>query len=218
MKTFVFFIYLASLLLSVLMAFVHQKTLRSRFLFILVPFLFYVFIQELGIYFYLQNRPSASTGIFYNIYTPVYVLVFSLIYYRIPFNAPSRKLISWLVIIHFLITLITHAFIKSIFVLNGYLSLSAGLVVTCCGIFFLSNYFNLDNHVEEKHWRPVLWITIGVVTFYPVVNIAWAFHSPLMAKSATIGGFKLYQLIPQLMSIFMYSCFTYAFYLCKKKK
>jgi hypothetical protein len=217
MKTIVYSLYLSSLLFSAVMSFIHRKSLGSRLLSILIPYLFFVFVQELFIFFYLRQFPTASTGIFYNLYHPIYVLVFAILYYRIPFNAPARKFIALLVVVYLLLTVVTLVFIQSIFMLNGYLSLAAGFVVTCCGIFFLFNYFNLDNLAEEKHWRPVVVITIGVVTFYPVINISWVFHLHLLSNSATFFGFKLYQLIPQLMSIFMYGCFAYAFYLCKKK-
>jgi hypothetical protein len=63
----------------------------------------------------------------------------------------------------------------------------------------------------------VLWVVVGIVTFYPVVNIAFSFHKYLVAYEATLWGMKLYRMIPHIMSIFMYSCFTRAFYLCKKK-
>jgi hypothetical protein len=217
MKTIVLFIYLFSLLLSALMAFVHRKALKSRLLSILTPYLIYVFIQELSIYFYLREYPGASTGIFYNIYNPVSVLTFAFLYSRIPLNAPARKPIAWLVTIYLLVTAVTLLFIQPITTLSFYLSLAAGFAIASCGIFFLFNYFNLDNSAEEKHWRPVLWVTIGVVVFYPVVDISWAFHKYLLNNNVTIAGIKLYQLIPQVMSIFMYGCFAYAFYLCRKK-
>jgi hypothetical protein len=65
---------------------------------------------------------------------------------------------------------------------------------------------------------PHIWITIGVATFYPVISISLSFQKYLSANDATLFGLKVYQAIPQVMSIFMYSCFSYAFYLCQKKK
>jgi hypothetical protein len=176
-----------------------------------------VFIQELFVYIYLKEYPKGSTGIIYNLYRPVTVLVFSILYYRIHFNASVRKLILWLVAIYFAGIIVTYSFIQSIFILNNYLSLAGGFVITCCGIFFLFNYFNLDNPAEERYWQPVILVTIGVVAFYPVINISNAFHKHLLAYDATLFGLKLYHLIPQLMSIFMYGCFARAFYLCRKK-
>src|SRR5690606_8798004 len=102
-------------------------------------------------------------------------------------------------------------------IFNNYISLCTGFMITLCGLLFLFNYFKLDNPAEEKKWLPVIWITIGLVVFFPVVNISFALYKHLLAYQATIFGQKLYRLIPQLMSIFMYTCFARAFYLCQKK-
>ncbi|HEX2629337.1 MAG TPA: hypothetical protein VHM26_10000, partial [Chitinophagaceae bacterium] len=81
------------------------------------------------------------------------------------------------------------------------------------------NYFKLDNPAEEKKWLPMLWITIGIVTFYPVVNISFTLYWQLQSyNNTTIGGIKIHQIIPRVMSIFMYSCFAWAFHLCRKTK
>lgn len=210
-------VYLACLLTSSVIAFIYRKELKSRQLSFFVPFLFLLFIQELTVILYILKHPTYSTGIVYNIYTPVSTLFFSLFYSSISFNAPVRTLIRALAIIFMTATLITYCCIQSIYIYNNYISLAGGFLITLCGILFLFNYFKLDNHREEKKWLPVLWITIGIVTFYPVVNISFALYKYLLAYQATIFGMKLYRLIPQLMSIFMYSCFIRAFYLCKRK-
>jgi len=176
-----------------------------------------VFIQELTLFFYTLNAPTRSTGIVYNIYTPVSTLFFSFFYSGIPLNSPVRALIRILTIIFLAATLYTYCCIQSVYIYNNYISLAGGFLITLCGILFLFNYFKLDNRKEEKKWLPVLWITIGVVAFYPVVNISFALYKYLLAYDATIFGKKLYQVIPRLMSILMCSCFIRAFYLCKTK-
>lgn len=211
------YLYLASMLLSAVLAFIYRKNLKSRLLTIFIPFLFLVFTQELSLFIYVSKWPKASTGIVYNFYNPATAIFFSVLYYRIPFNAPVRKLILWLISVFIAIVIFTYIFIQPVTIYNSYLALAAGVVITCCGIFFLFNYFNLDNRTEEKHWLPVLWITVGLVAFYPVVNISYAFYKQLLAYRADIFGVKLYKVIPQLMSLFMYGCFSYAFFLCKKK-
>ena len=201
---FLHFTYLACLLCSVVVGFIFLKDLKSRQLSLFPWYLSFVFAQELALYIIIWKDPSYSTGYIYNIYNPVNATFFALFYYRIPFNSPFRKLIGALLIIFLTVTVFTYCFIQSIFIYNSYLSLAAGFLITLCGILFLFNYFKLDNPSEEKKWLPVIWITIGLVAFYPLVNISFAL--------------KLYRLIPQLMSIFMYVCFIRAFYLCHKKK
>lgn len=212
------FIYLVCLLTSSIVGFVYYKDLKSRQLSFLPFYLLLVFAQELIAILLIRQDPSYSTGYIYNIYNPVNTLVYMIFYYHIPFNLPVRKLIGVLIIVFVILTLATFFFFKSIYVYNSYLSLASGFLITLCGILFLLNYFKLDNHIEEKKWLPVIWITIGLVAFYPVVNISFALHKNLLAYQATIFGMKLYRLIPQLMSIFMYVCFIRAFYLCSKQE
>lgn len=212
------FIYLACLLLSSILGFMYRKDLQSRQLFFLPFYLFLVFAQELFLFFYVKEHPAYSTGFIYNIYGPVNAIFFSVFFYSIPFNALARKLIAALITIYLTAVLITFGFIQSMYVYNSYLFLAGGFLITVCAILFLFNYFKLDNRAEEKKWLPVIWITIGVVVFYPVVSISFALYKYLLLYQATIFGLKLYRLIPQLMSIFMYGCFIRAFYLCKKKK
>lgn len=218
MKIILAFLYLASIFFSVIMAFVHQKAIKSRRISILLPYLILLFIQETILVLAEHYEYFVSNAIVYNIYRPVSALVFFWIYYNIPFMVLFRRLMLWMTVIYLGITLLNYCFIESIFTTSSYLTLTRGFVITFYGILFLVRYFNLDNLAEEKYWRPLLWITIGIVIFYPVISISINFQKYLAAASATFYGLKLYQIIPQVMSIFMYSCFSYAFYLCKKEK
>ncbi|MEP7375633.1 MAG: hypothetical protein ABI675_19710 [Chitinophagaceae bacterium] len=211
-------VYLMSMLACSIVGFVYYKDLKSRQLSFFPFYLLLIFIQELTATLLVRQDPSYSTGYIYNVYNPVNTLFYMIFYYHIPFNLPVRKLIGILVIVFITLTLGTFFFVKSIYVYNSYLSSASGFLITLCGILFLFNYFKLDNHTEEKKWLPVLWITIGLVAFYPVVNISFALHKNLLAYQATISGIKLYRLIPQLMSIFMYVCFIRAFYLCSRQE
>jgi hypothetical protein len=212
-----YFLYLGCLFFSFLIGFINRKALDNRQLSILVPYLFLVFVQELGVYFFRISYPGQSTGIVYNIYRPVSVCVFGWLYYRIPVNKGARSAIRWILIIYLSIVAAIFLFISSIRVYHSQLSLAGGIAMTLFGILFLFNYFNLDNGAEEKKWRPVLWITAGIVIFYPAVNISFAFYKVIFDKNATILGTYLYNAMPRILSILMYGCFAYAFYLCRKK-
>lgn len=211
-------LYLACLLTSIIVGFVYHNSLGSRGLFLFPFYLSLVLIQELSLFILLRYDSTYSTGIVYNIYNPVNAVFYSAFYYRVPFLRDARRLIGLLIVAFVLVNIFTFLFIQPIAVYNSYLSLASGFLITLCGIIFLFNYFRLDSHAEEKKWLPVIWITIGLVSFYPVVNISFALYKYLLAYQATLFGIKLYRLIPQLMSIIMYVCFTRAFYLCSKKE
>lgn len=212
------FIYLACLLTSSIVGFATKKELKSRRLSSFPWYLLIIFLQELLVFILLTTNPDLSTGIIYNIYNPLSALFFAGFYYRIPFNAPSRPLIAGLTALFLVATIATFAWLQPIHIYNNYISLATGFLITCCCFLFLFNYFKLDYTAEERKWQPIIWITIGLVVFFPVVNISFALYKYLLAYQATVFGQKLYRLIPQLMSIFMYGCFIRAFYLCRKRK
>jgi hypothetical protein len=213
-----FFPYVFTVLFSAFVAFYHRKYLASRQLIIMLPYLFLVFVQEIVLGLASILDYYARNALVYNIYRPVSVFVFAYVYYRLPFMKPVRKIIVWATGIYFIATLIDYFFIESILTTSIYLTLARGFLITFFAVLFLFRYFELDDLDEEKFWRPLIWITIGVTTFYPVISVSISFQQYLSDNKATLFGYKVYNIIPQVMSIFMYSCFSYAFYLCKKKR
>lgn len=209
--------YLAVLLLSVVAGLLYRKHLKSRNLYLLPFYLLLVFLQELTLLILVFTEPKFSTQFIYNIYNPVTTVFFSFLFTSIPFNRRSKKWIISLLVIYLSAVIVTFLFFQPIQVYNNYFFLTGSMITVLNAILFLFNYFKLDNRAEEKKWQPVLWIVIGIVAFYPVVNIAFSFYKYLVTYDATLWGMRLYRMIPQIMSIFMYSCFTRAFYLCKKK-
>ena len=190
----------------------------SRKLFIFIPYLLLVFVQEASLIIYSEFIcKNCNTQFVYNVYTPLSATFFYLFFYLIPFNTKSRRIIFLLLIVYLAATLIVFCFFQTLYTGNPYLNSVRALIITLCGLFTLFNYFNLDNTEQERYWLPVIWICIGIITFYPVINISSAFHNTLLKKQALVFNDQLYRIIPKVMSIFMYSCFTYAFYLCKKK-
>lgn len=205
-------IYFIAILVSAITALRFHDAIKLRKLGILMPFLFWVFTQEVTLFLFdtYSNIPNA---IAYHVYRVINVIVFAIIFYRIPSIAPLRKLIVGLAALYILLNVLVFSFINPIQLPNTYLSLARGMVVSCYAIFFLFSYFSLDNLAEEKYWTPLLWICIGILIFYPVISLSLAFQLQL----ASTNKVAIYRYIPQTMSIFMYGCFTYAFYLCKKK-
>ncbi len=210
-------VYLISILFSVLIAFIARRSLKDRLLGLFLPYLFLVFCQEMIAQFYLLPR-DISTGLLYNIYIPIATIFFSIFYYRNPVNKKVRWIILSLLALYLIAAVLIQIYLHSFRTFIIYLLLPSGFVITCCAILFLFNYFSVDNTQAQKKWLPVVWISIGIVVFYPVVNIAYVLHNEIRVNNIRIWGLMLYQAMPQLMSIFMYSCFAYAFYLCRKNQ
>jgi len=209
------FLYLASMLVCSIMAIIYRESLRTRHLTILVWFLPVVFIQESTLAYFATG--TISTAPVYNFYKPISLLVIAFIYYQVPFLEKARGYIIGISLVFISFTITNYIFLESITTTSSYLTIIRGLVITSFAVIFLYYYFNIDNLATEKYWLPLVWITIGIVTFYPVTSISTGFHNLLYVYKGTFLGVKLYQVIPKIMSIFMYGCFSYAFYLCKKK-
>ena len=213
---FLFFAYMGALLLSALSSIIYRKHLPRWHLSIMAIYLPLVFVLEVYTASRLYIWPHSTASV-YNIYKPVSVIVFAIFYYFLPPVARFRKVIIGITVLYLLAVIFTYIFFTPLSINNTYLTLARGACISFFAIFFLMSIFLLDNPVEERFWLPVLWVTIGVLVFYPVISIAVGFEELLRNSQATVGGVKLYQAIPRLMSIFMYSCFSYAFYLCKRK-
>jgi hypothetical protein len=217
MKQALFFTYISCLLLSAATAIIYRRYLIGRRLTIMAFYLPLLFIMEVYLAWHLHEWPDKSNDFAYNIYKPINVIVFAALYYSIPAMSRFRKLIVGITAVYLFIIIAAYAFIVPINVANTSITLARGICITFFAVFYLMSLLLLDNLAETKFWKPLTWITIGVLTFYPVVSISIGFYHYLRDYNATLFGLKLYQIVPQLMSIFMYSCFTYAFYLCKKK-
>ncbi len=216
LKEPLYLVYESVLFGSAVFASFQIKWLKKKGLALFVPYLWYVFIQEVLMYnFYEFIFGNTTNDFVYNIYRLITVIFFCFIFFRLPFMKNVRLYIAALAILYLIAFIITFTIIQSIFEGTSYLGLARGLVLTITGLLFLFTYFQLDNLPETKFWSPWIWITIGMVVFYPVISISQIFVKYL--KDVDISGIRLYNLIPQVMSIFMYSCFSYAFYLCKKR-
>jgi len=200
------------------MAFIYRRELKGRNIFILMPYLVVVFIQETSLAVFGELGYIPRNALVYNIYRPLSVIVFAVIYYTIPVMHSVKRLVAGLTLVYLFLVIINYCFVESIFTTSSYLTLARGVLITFYAVVFLFRYFNIDNPEVERFWRPLLWITAGIAFFYPVVTTSLTFQKYLEAEHFTLYGLRIYQVIPQLMSIFMYSCFSYAFYLCRKIK
>lgn len=218
LRDILWIIYALAILLSAVIAIVHRKWFAERLLLPFIPFLLYVFIQELVLETGYRLELIISNAAVYNLFRLITVVFFGVLYSRLPFMKVMQRPILLLVIFYFIFFLVNFTLIQSLTEQSSYMVLARSLVVSLFAIFFLFRYFHLDERKQAEFWSPWVWITTGIIVFYPVVSISQTFQQYLYKYDARFYGFKLYQLIPQVMSIFMYACFSYAFYLCKKRR
>src|SRR5690606_41507412 len=109
MREILFFAYVGVLTSSAIASAIFYRDIRTRRLGIMLPYLAYVSVQELALYFY--SSPEMNSAI-YNLYRPLTVIVFAMIYYPIPLMKPFRKVILYTAIFYIVRTIINYSFIK----------------------------------------------------------------------------------------------------------
>ena len=208
-------VYLYFILFSLVIAVYCYHGLKFSFLKWFIPFLLITLFTELvAVYYkYVLDQPN---GWLYNIYIIFQVLFSLYMYWQLKMRKPFRQVIAACFIIYSLLSLAVYGR-DGVQSLNVYMFLTGGFFVVLSGIFFLFNYFSLDNAGEEINLIPFLWITIGVLSYFSVLSITISLYKYILMYKLAIGGVELYNLVPRLMSIILYSSFAYGFWLCRKK-
>ncbi len=209
--------YIIIILLSLTVALMAWKSIRSSFLVWFIPFLLITLITELGgaYYKYVLDRNNAWI---YNAYLLLQVAFFSVLYFHYLRIAAQQKLILITSFIYLLTATGFYVYTGSWNSFNAIIFATGGFMVTSFAVLFLLYYFSLDNSEEEAALLPLIFICTGVIIYFSVVSITITLYKYLQFYNSEWGGVRLYNLIPRILSIIMYSLFTYAFYLCSTRK
>ncbi|MBV9988635.1 MAG: hypothetical protein JO301_13235 [Chitinophagaceae bacterium] len=64
--------------------------------------------------------------------------------------------------------------------------------------------------------NPAVWISLGVILFFSGYNMILALYDYIIQKDLQLFGRRLYNLIPRLLCIVLYSCFSIAIILFRR--
>ena len=213
----IYYIYLAVLLFSFLVSMVNYRWLKSRLMQGFPYLLMLTLIAEI-LARYVNVALKGNNGFIYNLFVPIEISYFTWFYLKLPVNRLQQRILATLLVIYLAGNIVVYLFFKPIAHFDTYLFIAGGLLIVIICLLFFYNYFNLDSAREELRWKPVLWISAGIVAYFTVACSVLALYNPLVSLKADLLGVPLYRLIPQILSIFMYTSFAYAFYLCRKEK
>ncbi|HSC37976.1 MAG TPA: hypothetical protein VLD19_08905 [Chitinophagaceae bacterium] len=200
---------------SLLAAIINYRWLKPSRLQWFVPFLALTLVTELlGVY--TKDVLDVSNDWLYNSYTWVQVLFFSFFYRSLRMPGPYRRIIEAGVIVYTVSTVIIYLWYTPVTEFSIGLFLSGGFMVVLFAIFFLFNYFSLDDRLKERSLVPVTWITVGTIAYFTVLSITVSLIKYIRQYDLELGGEMLYNLVPRVMSVLMYTCFVYAFFLCRR--
>lgn len=94
----------------------------------------------------------------------------------------------------------------------------SGFLYTCLASFFLFEIIMNSHKQEELLTRnPDFWFAIGVLIFWVTCTIPFILFFFLSKNQVKIFGVPIYNLFPQIFSVFLYGCFTISIILWKKR-
>jgi hypothetical protein len=198
--------------LCLLVALYAFKKHPHSFWWLFIPFLAFTFLVELlASYAWTQNN-----NWLYNLYVLVQFSFFSFFFYRVTAHPLLRRLIGVGVGLFFGYALYEYSFRRPFDVFNLLLFTIDCFFTVVFAIFFLL-YCIGENSVSRISFQiPALWITIGVVIFFSITSIVFNAYEFIRSHNWKLWGLYLDNIVPQVLSLIMYSCFAYAFLQWKK--
>ncbi len=206
-------IFIYCIVLAILVGSIYYDHLKPSRLHLFLPFLVLTLLVELlGLYMKYLDK---SNSILYNVFIMIQVLFSTWFFTKAGISPSLRKFLNGALIVYLFAILLHYIFLPAS-PFSTWLFLLGGLLVVLAGLFFLLNFFLLDNRSKEMVYSPVIPVAMGLIAFFSVCSIVFSFLPQIKYYDLEIGGEKLYNFLPRMMSIILYLCFAYAFFLCRK--
>jgi hypothetical protein len=181
-----------------------------------IPFLIYTCTIEIAGAWIAQHDPTANNLWLYNPY-----IVISLAFYEwflIHVSILGKKIKRWL----YVVVLLLGCYSLSWYLVWGdplklmsyTLNTGAVTITLLCLLFFYTQIRNPEHH-QSLMKVPGFWTVAGLLIFYTGISLYTALYSFLAKAHITIIGVSIQNLIPQVLSLFLYTAITVDFIQCK---
>ena len=202
-------------LIALIIAILYYSHLKGSYMKWVLPFLLFVFLGELISEFqhFVSNKSSIIIQYFIGI-------VESLFYGYIFYNLSSRSILKK-GIVYFIAASIIFYMIGLFFYSNGYsyffsILICNGFFLALFGLTFIYTKFIDDNNTILIN-EPGFWIAFGVSLFFAGTSIVFSLHDFIVKNNLNLFGIKLYNFVPRILCVILYSSISIAIILCKKK-
>lgn len=172
-----------------------------------IPFLAITLAVEIIATFFA----SSSNGALYNSYMLVQFLFTSIFFYKVNEVPAFRYIIVACTVGVFIFSIMLFVFWDSFKNWNDILFTVNCFFTVLFGLFYLLYCINENDLTKVRHQDPALWASFGIIIFFSIVSIVFNAGKLVNMEHLTIGGRYLDDLIAQILSVFMYGCFAYAF-------
>ena len=210
-------LYIYVIVISLVAAIAFRNKMRDIRLDLFIPYLAITLGAELVAVYY-KYVLDLSNGYIYNLYVIFQTLFFVHLFSGAGLKRSYKLLIRISGAIYLVICLIIYIVFRSVLEFNRFIFIGSGLLVAIYGLMYLFHYFNMDDTAEENRQKPLLIVTSGIIFYFAVVSITIVLYPYLLVMRTEVWGEKIYNVIPRILSLILYSAFAYAFILCRKRR
>ena len=195
---------LLSLIVSIICL---PRTRRSYFTWF-IPFLSITLAAELyaNYAFYIKHLPTVWI---YNVLNPVAQAFYTYIFYKFA-RSNSHKIFLVACGIIYVGAYIFYYTIYDVNDFSTYLIVIGGIQQVVFACLFFYECLRTDATMDGR-MRSGVWMAAGVLIFYSGVTICLALLDFIEKNNLKIAGVPLYNFIPRVLSIILYSCFSVSF-------
>lgn len=198
--------------LSLVIAILNYRWLRNSFWWLFIPFLGATLVIETLASFVWTH----ANGWLYNIYVLLQFPFTSFFFYRVTGINKLKTTIKLTAFAFLLFCIYMYLFQSSFIEFNLWIFTLDCFLTVLYAIFFLFYCINENDITKIAAQRPALSVTIGIVIFFSIVSILFNTYKFIRANELKLFGIYLDNIVPQLLSIIMYGCFSYAFIVWKQ--
>lgn len=200
-------------LISVLIAAVYYARIRYSVSKWFLPFLLFVAVGEIAAGAFLETN---NIHIYYIISIGESVF-YGYLFYHLSKNRLLKNFIrvfSCFFALAYLYGLIFHTSNASYYIL---LLATSGFFLALVSLLYLYERVNIDDDTDLVR-QPGFWVALGVCIFFSGTSIVFSLHDFISKENLRLFGYKLYWIIPQILSFFLYTCISVSIILHQKRE
>lgn len=203
--------------LSLFAALLFYRGLKSYALQWMIPLLLLVCIVETSAknvhWFNLK-----SNYVIYNIYVVLSIPLYLTIFFQLLEWKAVKKIIYFL----FSTLLTAFGFLDVLIISKGEMGIYSVMILFICQVLLsclvLSRLAMSENREVHMLKEPHFWFAAGVIIFALGTGLLIGLLPYIRNNNLHIFGEPLYRIMIPALNVVLYSCYTYAFYLCMKHK
>lgn len=198
--------------LALLVSIAYQRKLKNSYMYAFIPFLAIILLLEITSNFLYLNYKT-STLFLSQISNIVSVSFFSFLFSVFFEKTKLKTIVTILTGLYLLVTVfcwiqfgLTRPFFSGLIVGSGF------IMIFYSGLLFYQ-YLQNDDVILTPRALSSLWITAGILFFYSGIELVIAAIPYIEANQLKFFGVPLYNTIPRLLSILLYSCISISVYI-----